>query len=141
MLRPYRARPEQDATLLAVLSGRKQRTHAPIVVIAPGGLEPELEEQYREAGIALFHETALGFDVLAAHRAAGEPASFADSLMPSAAARAAAARVAGAPDDVLSEVDSAEILRQLGVPMVESRDATTLVQAVAAADALVTRWC
>ena len=70
-------RPEQDATLLAVLRGRKERTRAPIVVIAPGGLEPALEQQYRESGIALFHETALGFDVLAAHRAAGAPASFA----------------------------------------------------------------
>ncbi len=69
-------RPEQDATLLAVLRGRKERTRAPIVVIAPGGLEPALEQQYRESGIALFHETALGFDVLAAHRAAGAPASF-----------------------------------------------------------------
>jgi len=74
--------------------------------------------------------------VLAAHRAAGEPASFANSLAPSDAARAAAARLASAPDDVLSEADSAEILRKLGVPLVESRDATTLAQATAAADAL-----
>jgi acetate---CoA ligase (ADP-forming) len=129
-------RPEQDLTLLAVLRGRKERTRAPIVVIAPGGLEPALEQQYKDSGIALFHETALGFDVLAAHRAAGAPASFADSLAPSPAARAAAARLASAPDAVLSEADSAEILRQLGVPLVESCDATILVQAHAAADAL-----
>jgi acyl-CoA synthetase (NDP forming) len=129
-------RPEQDATLLAVLRGRKQRTRAPIVVIAPGGLEPALEQQYRESGIALFHETALGFDVLAAHRAAGAPASFADSLALSPAARAAASRLASMHDDVLSEADSAAILRELGVPLVESRDATTLAQARAAADAL-----
>jgi acyl-CoA synthetase (NDP forming) len=129
-------RPEQDATLLAVLRGRKERTRAPIVVIAPGGLEPALEQQYRESGIALFHETALGFDVLAAHRAAGEPASFAESFVPSEAARAAAAQLASAPDAVVSEAASAEILRQLGVPLVESRDATTLAQARAAADAL-----
>ena len=129
-------RPEQDATLLAVLRGRKQGTRAPIVVIAPGGLEPALEQQYRESGIALFHETALGFDVLAAHRAAGAPASFADSLALSPAARAAASRLASMHDDVLSEADSAAILRELGVPLVESRDATTLAQARAAADAL-----
>ena len=87
-------RPEQDATLLAVLRGRKERTRAPIVVIAPGGLEPALEQQYQDSGIALFHETALGFDVLAAHRAAGAPALFAELLTPSAAARAAADRLA-----------------------------------------------
>ena len=128
-------RPEQDATLLAVLRGRKERTRAPIVVIAPGGLEPALEQQYRESGIALFHETALGFDVLAAHRAAGAPASF-GSLTPSEAARAASAQLASAPDAVLSEADSAAILRQLGVPLVESREATALAQAAAAADAV-----
>lgn len=129
-------RPEQDATLLAVLRGRKERTRAPIVVIAPGGLAPELEQQYRESGIALFHETALGFDVLAAHHAAHAPASFVESLAPSPAARAAAARLAGAPNDVLSEADSAAILRQLGVPLVESREATTLAQAGAGAEAV-----
>ena len=129
-------RPEQDATLLAVLRGRKERTRAPIVVIAPGGLAPELEQQYRESGIALFHETALGFDVLAAHHAAHAPASFVKSLAPSPAARAAAARLAGAPNDVLSEADSAAILRQLGVPLVESREATTLAQAGAGAEAV-----
>jgi acyl-CoA synthetase (NDP forming) len=129
-------RPEQDATLLAVLRARNERTRAPIVVIAPGGLEPQLEQQYRESGIALFHETALGFDVLAAYRAAGEAASFAESLTPSEAAHAAAARLANMQDDVLSEADSAEILRELGVPLVESRDATGLAEAAAAADAL-----
>jgi acetate---CoA ligase (ADP-forming) len=46
-------RPEQDATLLAVLRGRKDRTRASIVVIAPGGLEPALEQQYKDSGIAL----------------------------------------------------------------------------------------
>jgi acetate---CoA ligase (ADP-forming) len=129
-------RPEQDLTLLAVLRARKERTRAPIVVIAPGGLTPELEQQYLESGIALFHETALGFDVLAAHRAAGAPVSFTDLSAPSHAARAAAARIARAPDDVLSEAESAEILRQCGVPLVESFGATTMTQARAAADAL-----
>ena len=57
-------------------------------------------------------------------------------MTPSAAARAAAARLASAPDAVLSEADSAAILRQLGVPLVESREATTLAQAAAAADAV-----
>ena len=129
-------RPEQDATLLAVLRGRKERTRAPIVVIAPGGLEPALEQQYKDSGIALFHETALGFDVLAAHRAAGAPALFAELLTPSAAARAAADRLAKMQDDALSEADSAEILREFGVPLVESREATTLAQAAAAAESL-----
>jgi acetate---CoA ligase (ADP-forming) len=129
-------RPEQDSALLAGLRARQTRCRAPIVVIAPGGLEPGLEQQYRESGLALFHETALGFDVLAAHRAAYEPASFAAPSAPTDAARAAAARLAAMRADVLSELDSVDILRGLGVPLVESLDATTLAQAHAAGGAL-----
>ena len=75
--------PAQDRTLLEVLKLRKQRTRAPIVVIAPGGLEPDLEQQYQDAGFPVFHETALGFDAVAAHRVAGETARFADADAPS----------------------------------------------------------
>jgi len=126
-------RSDQDTTLLDVLRRRRQRTPAPIVVIAPGGLEPSLEQQYRECGIVLVHETALGFDALAAHRAAHVPATFVAPLTLSNAASSAAARLAAAQGHVLSEADSGEILRQLGVPLVEGRDATTLTQARAAA--------
>jgi acyl-CoA synthetase (NDP forming) len=128
--------PDMDETLLAVLRRRKARTGATIVVVAPGGLEPDLERQYRDAGIALFHETALAFDALAAHRAAGVAARFTDEEAPSHAARAVAARLAATPADVLTEAESAEILRAAGVPMVEAHDATSLTQARAAADAL-----
>ena len=64
--------PAQDRTLLEMLRLRKQRTRAPIVVIAPGGLEPDLEQQYQDAGFPVFHETALGFDALAGHYVAGQ---------------------------------------------------------------------
>jgi acyl-CoA synthetase (NDP forming) len=129
-------RPDQDATLIDVLRARKQRTPAPVLVIAPGGLEPGLEQQYRNCGIVLVHETALGFDALAAHRAAHVPATLAVRSTPSDAAYAAAARVAAAPGRVLSEADSANILRYVGVPLVDSREATALTQARAAADRL-----
>jgi acetyltransferase len=128
--------PAQDQTLLEMLKLRKQRTRAPIVVIAPGGLEPDLERQYQDASFPVFHETALGFDALAAHRAAGEAARFADGDVPSETARAAAARLGQMGGGVLSEAESAEILRLVEVPLVESRDATTLPQAQAAADAV-----
>ncbi len=128
--------PAQDRTLLEMLKLRKQRTRAPIVVIAPGGLEPDLEQQYQDAGFAVFHETALGFDALAAHRAAGEVAQFADRETPLEAARAAATRLHQTRADVLSEADSADILRAIGVPLVESRGATILAQARAAAEAV-----
>ena len=129
-------RPDQDATLIDVLRARKQRTPAPVLVIAPGGLEPGLEQQYRECGIVLVHETALGFDALAAHRAAHRPATLAARSTPSDAAYAAAARLAAAPGRVLTEADSAGILRYVGAPLVDSREATTLTQARAAADGL-----
>jgi len=129
-------RPDQDATLIDVLRRRKQRTPAPILVIAPGGLEPGLEQQYRDCGIVLVHETALGFDALGAHRAAHRPATLAARSTRSDAAYVAAARLAAAPGHALSEADSAVILRQVGVPLVESRKATTMTQAQTAADAL-----
>jgi acetate---CoA ligase (ADP-forming) len=128
--------PAMDVALIAALDGRKARCPAPIVVIAPGGLEPALEGRYRDAGIALVHETALAFDALAAHRAAGAPAFFAESVAVTDQARAAAARLSASATDVLSEADSDEILRAVGVPMVESRDATAPSQAHIAADAL-----
>jgi acetate---CoA ligase (ADP-forming) len=129
-------RPDQDATLLAVLRRRRQRTPAPILVIAPGGLEPGLEQQYRDCGIVLVHETALGFDALAEHRAAHRPVTLAARSTPSDAAYVATARLAAAPSHVLSEADSADILRCVGVPFVDSREATELTQARAAADGL-----
>jgi acetyltransferase len=128
--------PAQDRTLLEVLKLRKQRTRAPIVVIAPGGLEPDLEQQYLDAAFPVFHETSLGFDALAAHRVAGEAASFADADATSESARGAAARLRQTSAGVLSEAESAEILRLVGVPLVASRDATTLPQAHVAADAV-----
>jgi acetate---CoA ligase (ADP-forming) len=128
--------PAQDRTLLEMLKRRKQRTRAPIVVIAPGGLEPDLEQHYQDAGFPVFHETALGFDALAAHFAAGKPARFADADAPSHSARAAAARLSQMGAGVLSEAESAEILRLVGVPLVESHAATTLAQAHAAAQAV-----
>ncbi len=127
--------PAQDRTLLEMLRRRKQRTRAPIVVIAPGGLEPDLEQQYQDAGFPIFHETALGFDALAGHYVAGQVARFVAAEAPSDKARAVAARLAATGGDVLSEAASAAILRQVGVPMVAGQDATTLAQACGAAEA------
>jgi acyl-CoA synthetase (NDP forming) len=128
--------PAPERTLLEVLKRRKQRVRAPMVVIAPGGLEPDLEQQYLDASFPVFHETALGFDALAAHRVAGEAARFADADAASEGARGAAVRLRQTGAGVLSEAESAEILRLVGVPLVASRDATTLPQAHAAADAV-----
>jgi acyl-CoA synthetase (NDP forming) len=127
--------PAQDRTLLDMLKLRKARTRAPIVVIAPGGLGPDLEQQYQDAGFPVFHATALGFDALAAHCATDKAARFADGEVPTDAARAAAARLVHTGDGVLFEAESAAVLRAVGVPIVESRDATTLAQAHAVADA------
>ncbi len=128
--------PAQDETLLEVLRARQWRVAAPIVVIAPGGLETELDQRYRASGIALFHATALAVDALAAHRAAGPPVRFSGAAAPSDAARAAAARLAASRAGALSEAESADILRGLGVPLVASRNATLVTGACAAADAL-----
>jgi acetate---CoA ligase (ADP-forming) len=128
--------PAQDRTLLEMLRLRKQRTRAPVVVIAPGGLEPDLEQQYQDAGFPVFHETALGFDALAGHSVAGQVARFVDAEVPADKARAAAARLAVTGGGVLSEAASAAILRQVGVPMVAGQDATASAEARAAAEAI-----
>ena len=69
-------------------------------------------------------------------RVAGEAAGFADAEAPSESARGAAARLRQIGAGVLSEAESAEILRLVGVPLVASHYATTLPQARAAAESV-----
>ncbi|HEY4775083.1 MAG TPA: acetate--CoA ligase family protein [Xanthobacteraceae bacterium] len=128
--------PDMDEKLVSELAARRQRSPAPIVAVAPGGLG-DLEQAYRAHGIALFRDTALCFDSLACHFATCRtgPAMWARSHAVSPAASKAVARLRALADGrtMLSEVESAEILRMIGVPLVESRSADTLAQARAGA--------
>jgi acyl-CoA synthetase (NDP forming) len=84
---------------------RKTRTGAPVVVCAPGGLTPEIDEAYRAAGIPQFTDLATCFDALAACYAP-KPDFGRSRVVP--------------PD--LSGSDE-EVLARIGIPMVETRAA------------------
>jgi acyl-CoA synthetase (NDP forming) len=121
------AQPAMTEALLAALTARRARGGC-VLLLAPGGLTEPVEARYRAAGVPVFHDTAACFDSLAAVYTARlwpAPAPI-PSLAIDADRRAdvramlnkAAARDPG--QSVLSELDSAEVLRRVGVPMVRS---------------------
>jgi acyl-CoA synthetase (NDP forming) len=128
--------PDMDRRVLAAFSARLQRTAAPIVVVAPGGLDDALERAYRDAGIFICRETSLAFEVFAAHFATIAPPDAwrgEGAISPAVANAAARLRAARKKQSMLPETDSAEVLRGVGVPMVATHRADTLDQARAAA--------
>jgi acyl-CoA synthetase (NDP forming) len=132
--------PKMSEMIASQMVGRRQRTGSPIVVVVPGGLSPELEAIYRANGIPLFHDAATCFDSLACHYQVLDE----DFGSVSPAAGEASARLAdisamlsrAGKNTVLSEWDSADILRAAGVPMVESRKVDSAAAARDAANAL-----
>jgi acyl-CoA synthetase (NDP forming) len=98
----------QRSKLLAdQLVARKQRTKGIVVVCAPGGLTPEIEAAYRDAAIPQFADLATCFDALACAYAA-PPESGAYRPRPV----------------TLTTGDDMAVLRDAGIPMVETRAAT-----------------
>jgi acyl-CoA synthetase (NDP forming) len=123
---------EMDRKVLAAYAARRDRTNSPMLVIAPGGIGDDLEDAYREAGIFICHETALGFEIFAAFSAtAARPATrMTDN---SSLAKLAVGRIPSVRERTpLTEIESAAILRDCNVPLVTSRAATTLEDACAA---------
>jgi acyl-CoA synthetase (NDP forming) len=106
-----------DESLVACLAARGERSAAPVVVIAPGGLTPTIEAAYIAKGVPVFHDIGSGMDSLACHYA---------RLRPPAAIAANAEsveRIAATHADVLTELESASVLRRAGIPMVQSQAA------------------
>ncbi len=117
--------PAMDRHLAEALIERQRRTGTPIVVMAPGGLGAALEAVYVGAGIPVFHDLPTGFDSLRCHFAT-LPQTFAPQQVPRGDATDWRAieeilRAAAAEGPVLSELQSADVLRRAGVPLVESR--------------------
>jgi acetate---CoA ligase (ADP-forming) len=133
-----------DQAIVDLLLRRKERTRAPSVVVSPGGLRDEIDAQYGRAGIPVFSDLATCFDSLRClydeMRFAGEPAANAVPASPAPPADVTAAVKAAAKGvgdgGVLSELESARILQQAGLPMVESRVVGSRDDAVHAAAAL-----
>src|SRR5262249_7626413 len=128
-----------EETLAAVLAERRKRVTAPVIILTPGGLSQTMEEVHRGNGVAIFHDIASCFESLKAYDAAVNRAPIAaDVRAPAASGRATevtrlleAARQAGRT--LLTEIESADILRAQGVPMVESHVVRSANEAVAAA--------
>ena len=117
---------------------RSQRTGLPGVVIATGGLPPEVEQTYRSSGVPLFYDASTAFDSLACHfQTLDEDLSGGGDAMPAADLAAIGPLLQQAAGTrFLSEWDSAEVLRRAGVPMVDGRVVDSLAAARAAARTL-----
>jgi acyl-CoA synthetase (NDP forming) len=114
-----------------MMIARQDRTGSPVVVVAPGGLADAVVEKYHAGGVPLFRDVATAFDSLQAYYDT-LPAATAHSIAKAALDGIAVRLAAG--ESFLSELESAEILRQVGVPMVESHvvaDARTAAAAAA----------
>ena len=135
-----------DRTIVDLLVQRRARTASPSIVVAPGGLRPEIEDHYAREKVPVFSDLATCFDsvrVLYDELGfAGEPAHAEHSApmraAPDAEACAALRRAAGTagPAGFLSELESAQVLRRFGVPMVDSRPVDSCEEALRAADAI-----
>ncbi len=117
-----------DLSQLGPIVERKRRTGAPAVMISPGGLRPEVHARYAAEGIPVFSDLAACFDSLRAlYDAIGyakERSSVASEEKPPTLPPEIAARInsalAASTCAFLPEIESSEILREAGVPMVES---------------------
>jgi len=110
---------ENSQLVADMLIARQARTGSPSVLAAPGGLPESVEAAYRAAGAPYFRDLATAFDSLAAYYATGETPSV-EAPAPDTTLAALAGQLSPGAH-VLSELDSAAILRAAGVPMVESR--------------------
>jgi acyl-CoA synthetase (NDP forming) len=124
--------------LLAALTHRRATVHSPVLLLAPGGLGSVVEAEYLAAGIPVFHDSATCFDALAAYhtvRLAAPPAMPAPAAIDTARQAEVADLLASASPgiDALSELESAAILRRMGVALVPSVTAATPAEAQARA--------
>lgn len=130
-----------SADVAAQIIARKARTGTPAIAIAPGGLTQEIEDKYRDASIPFFNDLATAFDALSAYyqtypapQPALEPVIQAHVAEGLRQAKQSLAAFAGR--DFLNEAESADLLRGLGLPMVESRIINGMASAATAADEL-----
>jgi len=137
--------PGMAAQLADALLSRRARCGQPVVVLAPGGLGTEMQARYTGAGIPVFHDTVTCFDSLAAHYQA------APEVLPGAAGGGGGGTGAAASADlqaagtllreagrgaILSELQSSQLLRAAGLPLVPSAVAYDAPQALRHAGAI-----
>lgn len=122
------------------LIAHKERTSAPTLVVTPGGLDEAVMELYTRSGIPVFRDTVTLFDSLQCYYATRSPKNVL-SAANGAGPRVGLARAgelleaaAARRQTLLSELESSEILRSAGVPLVASTVARSAADAVAAAE-------
>lgn len=121
--------PGWDDSMADALTARAKRCAAPVLILTPGGLKPELEARYAKAGIPVYYDTATCFDSLQCWYRAGGSVHETEP-------RRLTKKVLLSGKDFLDEAASAQVLRQAGVPMVRSETVSFLDEAKAAAAAL-----
>jgi acyl-CoA synthetase (NDP forming) len=130
-----------EETLAAVLAERRKQVTAPVIILSPGGLSETMEKVHRDNGVAIFHDIASCFESLKAYdfavnRALLSRSAPAQAPQPSAELHRLLQAAAARNVSFISEIDSAEVLRLAGVPMVESRIVRSGEEAATAADRL-----
>lgn len=131
-----------DMKMLDPLVARKARTGAPVVIMSPGGLRAEIVARCSAEGIPVFSDLAACFDSL---RAIYDALGYAQERAGKSVPDPVQARltdhdtvraheiVATARGEFLTEIESAEVLRLVGVRMVASRIVGSAIEAQQAA--------
>ena len=113
--------PGMAAHLAKALLSRRARYDRPLVMLSPGGLGTEVEARYVAAGIPVFHDSMTCFDSLAAYYKPGLGGATKPAVAAAAISGVDALLQRAGCGATLSELESAELLRLCGVPLVQSR--------------------
>jgi acyl-CoA synthetase (NDP forming) len=110
--------------LADALIERVDLSPAPVLVLSPGGLRHGVEDRLVAHRIPVFHDTATCFDALMCYYQSAEQPSMLDVPAPAipvcVPAGVELVRARLATGAMLSETESADILRSYGAPIVES---------------------
>jgi acyl-CoA synthetase (NDP forming) len=116
------------------LTERKKRTGSPVVIVAPDGLVEELRQHYRDNRMPFFRDVATAFDSLQAYYdTLPKPVLPVEPPHPNLSKLG---DLISRGSGFLSEIESATVLKNAGVPMVESRVVDTLPEAQSTATSL-----
>lgn len=107
----------RDDGLVAALVARRARTNTPVVAVAPGGLDATLTGKYLAARIPLFRDIPSCFESLASYSATN---GFWMAEERSGSAGNSIDKRLVAREGFLSELESSAVLRDAGLPMVQS---------------------
>jgi acyl-CoA synthetase (NDP forming) len=131
-----------EDTLAVALAERRKQVTAPVIILAPGGLSEPMEMTHRRNGITIFYDIATCFESLAAYdfvinrRLTDERFAVTESpRRPAELRRLLIDLVSRAKrSNVLTELESADVLRMTGIRFVESRLVHTSEVAVGVAE-------